>query len=170
MMKTERTVAVSLASGWIIPYRVDTLRSASPRMGKYSLVDWVSSLAPGHFWWEATSSTLTAMTLTFRLSNCGFSFATVPSSVVQTGVKSLGWENSTAHLSPIHSWNLMVPSVDSCVKSGAMEPRVRLMGSPLSAKIDSASCYTGAAGAAPIYIQRGKAGRGLGRPSRPEGA
>ena len=27
-----------------------------------------------------------------------------------------------AQLSPSHSWKLMVPSVDSCVKSGAMLP------------------------------------------------
>ena len=33
----------------------------------------------------------------------GFSRAHSPSSVVQTGVKSLGWEKSTAQLSPIHS-------------------------------------------------------------------
>ena len=45
--------------------------------------------------------------------------ATAPSSVVQTGVKSLGCENSTAQLSPIHSWKWMVPCVVSAVKSGA---------------------------------------------------
>src|SRR3546814_11923334 len=69
---------------------------------------------------------------TLRLSNSGFSFATSPSSVVQTGVKSLGCENSTAHLSPIQSWNLIGPSVDSCVKSGAVSPSLTAMAPFLS--------------------------------------
>jgi hypothetical protein len=42
--------------------------------------------------------------LTPRLSNSGFSFASAPSSVVQTGVKSFGCENSSAQLLPIQSW------------------------------------------------------------------
>src|ERR1700733_2409397 len=42
-----------------------------------------------------------------------------PSSVVQTGVKSLGWEKRTAHPSPIHSWKLRVPCEVSAVKLGA---------------------------------------------------
>jgi hypothetical protein len=39
--------------------------------------------------------------------------------VVQTGVKLRGWENSTAHESPIQSWNRTVPCVVSASKSGA---------------------------------------------------
>ena len=35
---------------------------------------------------------------------------------MQTGVKLLGWENSTAHESPIQSWNLIGPSVVSASK------------------------------------------------------
>src|SRR6266567_5448275 len=62
------------------------------------------------------------MTLVLRLSNSGLSLAMYPSSVVQTGVKSLGCENRIAHLSPIHSWNRIVPSVVSAVKSGASSP------------------------------------------------
>src|ERR1700722_1570940 len=42
-----------------------------------------------------------------------------PSSVVHTGVKSLGCENKIAQPSPIHSWKLMVPCEDSAVKFGA---------------------------------------------------
>src|SRR5262249_4975176 len=42
-----------------------------------------------------------------------------PSSVVQTGVKSLGCENRIAQPSPIHSWKRIVPCVVSAVKSGA---------------------------------------------------
>jgi hypothetical protein len=34
-------------------------------------------------------------------------------------VKSFGWENNTAHESPIHSWNAIRPSVLSASKSGA---------------------------------------------------
>src|SRR5690242_21755649 len=45
--------------------------------------------------------------------------AMVPSSVVQTGVKSLGCENRTAQPSPIQSWKLIVPWVVSAVKLGA---------------------------------------------------
>jgi hypothetical protein len=64
---------------------------------------------------------------TLRFSNSLASFAVNPSSVVQTGVKSAGWENSTPQLSPSHSWNLIRPRLDSCSKSGAMSPRRRLM-------------------------------------------
>src|SRR5450432_1348460 len=100
-------------------------------MGKFILTPWVSSMSWTQPVCDFTSSTLTAITLTLRLSNSGLSLATAPSSVVQTGVKSLGWENRTAHLSPIQSWNLMVPSVDSWVKSGALEPSVMLMSASL---------------------------------------
>jgi Na+/H+ antiporter NhaD/arsenite permease-like protein len=58
--------------------------------------------------------------LTPRLSNSGFSLASAPSSVVQTGVKSFGCENSSAQLLPIQSWNLILPSVVSASKSGAI--------------------------------------------------
>ena len=43
-----------------------------------------------------------------------------PSSVVQTGVKSLGCENSTHQPSPTQSWKRMRPWVVSAVKSGAV--------------------------------------------------
>src|SRR6185295_416781 len=68
----------------------------------------------------STGSTDSPITLTPRFSNSGLIFAMYPSSVVQTGVKSLGCEKSTAHLSPIQSWNLIRPSVVSASKSGAM--------------------------------------------------
>src|SRR5262252_2225572 len=42
-----------------------------------------------------------------------------PSSVVHTGVKSLGCENRIAQPSPIHSWKRIGPCVVSAVKSGA---------------------------------------------------
>ena len=95
-----------------------------------SFVPWVSSMSPIHFLCESTGSTLSAMTFTFRLSNSGFSFATSPSSVVHTGVKSFGCEKRIAQLEPIHSWNLIGPSVESWVKSGATLPRRMDMRAP----------------------------------------
>src|SRR3954463_15748623 len=67
------------------------------------------------------------MIFTFLRSNSGFIFAIYPSSVVQTGVKSLGCENRTAQESPIHSWKRIVPSVVSASKSGAVSPMRRVM-------------------------------------------
>ena len=67
------------------------------------------------------------MTLQPRLSNSGFSPAMQPSSVVQTGVKSFGWENSIAQPSPIHSWKRIGPSVVMAVKSGAVSPIFRVI-------------------------------------------
>src|SRR6266581_2460209 len=62
------------------------------------------------------------MIFVLRFSNSGFRRATYPSSVVHTGVKSFGCENRIAHPLPIHSWNLIVPSVVSAVKSGTSSP------------------------------------------------
>src|ERR1700730_10103057 len=59
------------------------------------------------------------MTFVLRFSNSGFRRARYPSSVVHTGVKSLGCENKTAQPLPIHSWKLIVPCEDSAVKLGA---------------------------------------------------
>src|ERR1700743_553001 len=73
-----------------------------------------------HLPWLSTGSTLRPSTLAPRLANSPSSPATAPSSVVQTGVKSLGCENSTAQPSPIHSWKWMGPCVVSAVKSGAV--------------------------------------------------
>src|SRR5579862_5896920 len=67
-------------------------------------------------------STDSPITLTFLRSNSGLIFAMYPSSVVQTGVKSFGCENSTAHESPIQSWKLIGPSELSASKSGAISP------------------------------------------------
>ncbi len=57
-----------------------------------------------------------------RLSNSGLALENAPSSVVQTGVKSFGCEKRIPQLSPSQSWKLMVPSVVSAVKSGAVSP------------------------------------------------
>src|SRR5579864_8803800 len=71
---------------------------------------------------RSVASTDRPMILTFLRSNSGLIFAMYPSSVVQIGVKSFGCENSTAHESPIQSWNLIGPSVVSASKSGATSP------------------------------------------------
>src|SRR6185369_5802929 len=79
-------------------------------------------MSSAHFLCESDASTLRPMILQFRFSNSGLSRAASPNSVVQTGVKSFGCENRTAHLSPIHSWKWIGPSVVSAVKSGAVSP------------------------------------------------
>src|ERR1700685_957808 len=76
---------------------------------------------------DSALSTDNAIVFTLRLSNSLASLAVRPSSVVQTGVKSAGCENSTPQLSPSHSWNLTGPTLDSCSKSGAISPRRRLI-------------------------------------------
>src|SRR5258708_9774467 len=75
-----------------------------------------------HLLWSLTGSIERPMILVFLLSNSGFNFAMYPSSVVHTGVKSFGCEKRIAHLSPIHSWKRIFPSVVSAVKSGASSP------------------------------------------------
>src|SRR5580658_162533 len=85
-------------------------------------------MSAAHFLWLSTGSTESPMILTPRLSNSGFSRAMVPSSVVQTGVKSFGCENSTAQLLPIQSWKRILPSVVSASKSGAVSLSDRVIG------------------------------------------
>src|ERR1700722_9174371 len=90
--------------------------------GKASADPCVSWISPAHPLCDSTESTERPMSLALRLSNSGLALEKAPSSVVQTGVKSLGWEKRTPQLSPNHSWKLMVPSVVSAVKSGAVSP------------------------------------------------
>src|SRR3982074_2461687 len=78
--------------------------------------------------WSSTGSADRPMIFVLRLSKSDFIRAMAPSSVVQTGVKSFGWENSTAHLSPIHLWKSIGPSVVWAVKLGASSPIRRDMG------------------------------------------
>src|SRR3982074_2234833 len=79
-------------------------------------------MSSDHFACLSTGSTESPISLTPRLSNSGFNFASAPSSVVQTGVKSFGCENNSAQPLPIQSWNLILPSVVWASKSGATEP------------------------------------------------
>src|ERR1700741_2332705 len=66
-----------------------------------------------------TGSTLSPIILQLRFAKSGSSPAMYPSSVVHTGVKSLGCENKMAQPLPIHSWKLIVPCEVSAVKLGA---------------------------------------------------
>src|ERR1700761_5582106 len=75
----------------------------------------------------STGSTDSARIFTPRLSNSGLILAGAPGSVVQIGVKSFGCEKIAPQESPSHSWRLIVPSLDSAVKSGAVSPIVKLI-------------------------------------------
>src|SRR5262245_26856599 len=79
-------------------------------------------MSPSQRSWSVTGSTDRPITLQLRLANSGSSFARYPSSVVHTGVKSLGCENSTHQEVPVQSWNLIRPLVVSASKSGARSP------------------------------------------------
>src|SRR6266850_3240079 len=87
-----------------------------------------------HLLWSSTGSADRPMILVLRLSNSDFNLAMAPSSVVQTGVKSLGCENRIAHLSPIHLWKSMGPSVVCAWKLGASSPIRNAMGFSLRGK------------------------------------
>lgn len=68
--------------------------------------------------------------LTFLLVNSGSNLANAPNSVVQTGVKSSGWENKIAHESPMYSWNEIFPLDVSASKSGAVDPNLNVLCCP----------------------------------------
>jgi len=89
-------------------------------LGWYSA--WVSLMSLIQLWCFSRGSTLTAMTLTFRFSNSALIFATVPNSVVHTGVKSAGCENKTPHELPSQPWKSIVPSVVVAEKLGERSP------------------------------------------------
>src|SRR5262249_45905014 len=129
MTKTLRTVWLSAAvrsatsppvSAGSIPYAFQTAKSAAARLGELGRSPWVSSMSFAQPSWSEAVSTEMPMIFTFLRSNSGLILAMYPSSVVQTGVKSFGCEKRIAQESPIQSWKLISPSVESAVKSGAM--------------------------------------------------
>src|SRR3569833_381517 len=61
---------------------------------------------------------LSPMSWTLRFSNSSFLRANSTNSVVQTGVKSAGWEKSTTHL-PLNWDRVISPWVLTALKSGA---------------------------------------------------
>src|SRR6185369_7861369 len=103
-------------------------------------------MSSAHRLCESVASTLSPITLTPRLSKSGLQRATYPSSVVQTGVKSLGWENKTAQLSPIHSWKRIGPSVVSASKSGAISPSRRAICISFYSEKTDSRAYAGKVG------------------------
>ena len=77
-----------------MPSIVMSSREGSAMMGKPSSAHpWEAQMSLIHSTCESTSSQLIAHNLTLRLLNSSTYLATVPSSVVQTGVKSAGCEN-----------------------------------------------------------------------------
>src|ERR1019366_9031744 len=89
-----------------------------------------------HAMWSSTESTDNPITLTPRFSNSPLSFAVAPSSVVQTGVYSLGCENSTPQEFPSHECKLIFPTVVSASKSGAMSPSCSAMNGPSADQVE----------------------------------
>ena len=76
-------------------------------IGNSTAVPPTSAMSGSQRAWSSTESTETAIGLALRAANSPDSAAVRPSSVVQTGVKSAGWENSTAQAPSFHSWKLM---------------------------------------------------------------
>ena len=77
-----------------MPSMVISSRVGSAMMGKPSSAQpWDAQISLIHSTCESTSSQLIAHSLMLRFVNSSTYLATVPSSVVQTGVKSAGWEN-----------------------------------------------------------------------------
>ena len=75
---------------------LDTTSPTSAMIGKAALAPATFSISVFHFRWSSALSTETPMTFVSRLAHSAESCATAPNSVVQTGVKSLGWENRIA--------------------------------------------------------------------------
>ena len=96
-------------------------------------------MSPSQRSWDSTGSTLSPITLVLRRSKSSFSAATAPSSVVHTGVKSLGWENSTAQLSPFHSRKLILPWVVSGGEVGRFVAQAQCHGG-LLVRVGLGSC------------------------------
>ena len=105
-----------------MPKSIDTRRSLSAMIGKFTCVCCVSLMSAIQRSWSSALSTLRPMTLVPRLLHSGWSLAVAPNSVVQTGVKSAGCEKSTHQESPMNSWKLIGPMLVSAVKSGTLSP------------------------------------------------
>jgi len=74
--------------------------------------------------WLAVSLQLRAATLTPRLSNSALNASTEPSSVVQTGVKSAGYEKRTAQEHSMNLCHSILPCVDSASPLMKTSPRL----------------------------------------------
>lgn len=107
-------------------YEYATFLSLSATMGKLRVFPLISLMSLAQPSWLSTVLALRPSSLTPRLLNSGSRRAISPSSVVQTGVKSSGWEKKTTQLSPMYSCRSIGPLVVSALKLGATVPRRRL--------------------------------------------
>ena len=83
-----------------------------------------ATTSSSHSLCDLTGSTDKVATKQSSASSSSYFRARRPISVVQTGVKSAGWENRIAHLPFFHSWkDSKGPWVVSAPKSGTMFPR-----------------------------------------------
>mmetsp|Transcript_32942 Transcript_32942/g.92253 ORF Transcript_32942/g.92253 Transcript_32942/m.92253 type:complete len:224 (-) Transcript_32942:94-765(-) len=105
-----------------MPNRRDTVRVSSAITGYSTLVLEISSTSLSQFRCDSAVSTLTTAILQLRSANLPLICASTPSSVVQTGVKSLGWLHKTAQLPLINSCHWMLPFCVSATKSGQSSP------------------------------------------------
>src|SRR5438046_10697014 len=99
--KTQRTVTVELAPGWIIPYFCAT-EPLSAIMGYMIFVSKILARFSRQATWAWIESIDRPMRRTLRLSNSAERRANSVSSVEQTGVKSAGCEKKTTHLPSAH--------------------------------------------------------------------
>lgn len=83
-----------------------------------------ATTSSSHSLCDLTGSTDKVATKQSSASSSSYLRARRPISVVQTGVKSAGWENRIAHLPFFHSWkDSKGPWVVSAPKSGTIFPR-----------------------------------------------
>lgn len=81
--------------------------------------------------------------ISIRVANSEDGIGGGRTSVVQTGVKSSGWENKMAYELPMYSWNLMGPFVVSASKSGATLPNLNFFCSMPSTALPIFSFFAG---------------------------
>ena len=122
MKNTARTAAVSLSPGWSMPYNFDTCMSRSAMMGNSNSTPVFSCTAFTQAICEWMLSMLRPSSLALCCAKNSFSSAKPVISVVQTGVKSAGWENSTTQLPLLYSESCSCPVVVVTLKSGALSP------------------------------------------------
>lgn len=105
-------------------YLYATSLDSSPMIGKVNFLPpkATSSMSLIHSLWDGMPSADKPINLTFLASNSGFNAAKAPNSVVQTGVKSAGWENKTPQELPKYWWKSISPTVVGALKFGAAEP------------------------------------------------
>jgi len=123
MKNTALIAAVLLWPGWIIPYFLATFMSRSAMMGNGMSTPIFSFTFLIQARCECTESIESPINCTLSDFNSSAIAENAMNSVVHTGVKSAGWENSTSHF-PLKSESFTMPFVVSASKSGAGSPRI----------------------------------------------